>query len=159
MDRTAILEKIQNMLALQQSTNHEGEYEAAANLIEKLCAKYGVSVEDAGKPIAKDEQFGDEFQRINKAHALIINAVGKFYGAKPYVKTDQQGVKSFKLIGTERQQLETQLYFDFIVEVMEKEAAKAYAAEKVIAELTGGNVTRSFLNNFRTAHKGVPKGL
>lgn len=150
MDRKAVLEKIQAMLALQSSTTHDGEYEAAANLIEKLCAKYGVSVEDAGKPIASDEQFGDSFSRINKAHAIILNAVASYYGAKAYHKQGDTS-RSFQLIGTERQQLETQLYFDYVIEVMEKEATKAYAAEKVIAELTGGTVTRSFLNNFRTA--------
>lgn len=150
MDRTAILEKIQAMVALQASTTHEGEYEAAANLIEKLCKKYGVTVEEAGKPIANDEQFGDTFQRINKAHAIIVNAVAKFYGAKAYHKQDDSG-RSFQLIGTERQQLETRLYFDYIIEVMEKEANKAYKAEQILSELTGSTVTRSFLNNFRTA--------
>ena len=151
MDRTAALEKIKNMLALQASTNHEGEYAAAAHLIERLCEKYGVTINEAGKPIAKDEQFGDEFKRLNKANALIINAVGKYYGAQPYLKTDTNSIKTFNLIGTEKQQIETQLYYDFIVDVMEKEAAKAYQAEKIIAEITGSTVNRSFLNNFRAA--------
>jgi hypothetical protein len=81
--------------------------------------------------------------------ALILNAVAIFYDAKAYVKTSDG--KSLQIIGTEAQQIQTKLYYEYLLEVMEKECDKAHQAEKVLVELTGGTVSRSFKINFRKA--------
>jgi hydrogenase maturation factor HypF (carbamoyltransferase family) len=44
MDRQAILDKIAAMLKLQESSDFEGEANAAAAMIDKLCKKYGVTI-------------------------------------------------------------------------------------------------------------------
>ena len=150
MDRTAILEKIQQMLALQASTSFDGEAEAAAKMIEKLCKKHGISIDEAKGPIIKDEQFGESFKRMDQAKAMIYNAVAAYYGAKLYI--DRSNASSeFKIIGSEAQSIQTELYSQYILQVMEKELETAYRAEKVIAHLQDKTVDRSFRSNFRKA--------
>ena len=41
--------------------------------------------------------------------------------------------------------------FDYLNQVMEKEAEVAHQAEKILSNLTGGSVSRSFKLNFRKA--------
>ena len=154
MDRQAILDKIAAMLALQESSTFEGEAAAAAELIDKLCKKYNVSVEEATIPAVLNEiKFSQK--RMREADFVLFCAVARFYDARGYVNYDRsQGrkVTHFKVIGTEAQQIQTQLYYEFIHECMEKECEKAYEAEKIIAELTGQEFTRAgFKINFNKA--------
>ncbi len=149
MDRQAIIAKIQNMMKLQESTDFEGEAAAAAQMIKKLCKQHGISVEEANNPVALDETF-ESFKKMNSAYALLLNAVAKYYDAMLYVKRD--GINNYQIIGTEAQQIETKLYFEYLNDVMEREADKAYKAEKVIAFLHDKKVDRSFKTNFKKAY-------
>ncbi len=149
MDRQAIITKIQNMMKLQESTDFEGEAAAAAQMIKKLCKQHGISVEEANNPVALDETF-ESFKKMNSAYALLLNAVAKYYDAMLYVKRD--GINNYQIIGTEAQQIETKLYFEYLNDVMEREADKAYKAEKVIAFLHDKKVDRSFKTNFKKAY-------
>jgi len=148
LDRSQVIAKIQSMLKLQEGTTFEGEASAAAKLIDKLCKQYGVTITEATETQVADEQFV-AFKRINQAHAILLNAVASFYDAKAYVKNGD--VKSLQVIGSEGQQIQVRLYFDYLLEVMEKEATVAHNAEKVLAELQGTKVSRSFKLNFRKA--------
>lgn len=148
MDRAQVITKIQSMLRLQESTSFDGEAAAAAKLIEKLCNQYGISLEEASNPVAVDETFS-EFKRMNSAYATLLNAVAKFYDAFVYINHNDG--HSFKVIGTERQQIETKVYFEYLWEVLEKEAETAYKAEKVIAFLQDKKVDRSYKANFKKA--------
>lgn len=151
MDRQAILDKIAAMLALQESSTFEGEASAAAEMIDKLCKKYGVSVEEATIPQVLDEQKFTQ-KRMSEADFVLFCAVARFYDAKGYVHYDRsygRKVTHFKCIGTEAQQIQTQLYYEFIHGCMEQECEKAYQAEKIIAELTNVPFTRAgFKVNF-----------
>ena len=149
MDRNQVIAKIQSMLKLQEDTNFDGEASAAARLIDKLCAKYGVSLQEATEVQILDETFLT-YKRINNANAMLLNAVANFYDAKLYIHNGVS-VKSLQLIGSEAQQIQTRLYYDYLLQVMEKECDVAYQAEKIIAELSGASVSRSFKNNFRKA--------
>lgn len=148
MDRQQVIAKIQSILKLQNGTDFDGEASAAANIIDKLCKQYGLSVEEATIAQVLDESF-EKFKRINSAKALILNAVALFYDAKAYVKTTD--CKSLQIIGTEAQQIQTKLYYEYLLESMEKECDKAHKAEKILVEITGGTVSRSFKINFRKA--------
>lgn len=151
MNREQIISKIQSMLKLQERTDFEGEANAAAKMIDKLCKQYGISVQEATAPFAKDEEFGT-FKRMDNAYAILLNSVAKFYDAKLYFKTDyNRGVKTYNIIGTEAQQIQTRLYFEFLYEQMERECELAYKAEKVIADLQGKKMQRSFRTNFKKA--------
>jgi hypothetical protein len=148
MNREQVIAKIQAILKLQNGTDFEGEASAAANLIDKLCNQYNVSLDEATKKQVLDESL-EKFKRINSARAMILNAVATFYDAKAYVKNGDE--KSLQILGTEAQQIQTKLYYEYLLEVMERECDKAHKAEKVIAELSGKTVSRSFKINFRKA--------
>lgn len=148
MDRQQVIAKIQSMLKLQEDTDFDGEAAAAATLIDKLCAKYGITLNEAVEVQILDETFLT-YKRINNANAMLLNSVASFYDAKLYV---YNGVtKSLQIIGSEAQQIQVRLYYDYLYQVMERECNVAYEAEKVLSQLTGSTVSRSFKNNFRKA--------
>lgn len=154
MDRQAILDKIAAMLRLQESSDFDGESAAAAAMIDRLCKKYGVTVDDAITPKVLTEDFHST-GRMNEAEFILFCAVAKFYDAKGYVQYDNKTgrrVSTFKCIGTEAQQLQTKLYYDFLLETMKKECEKALKGELILSELTGGNFNKSgFRSNFYKA--------
>lgn len=154
MDRQAILDKIAAMLALQESSTFEGEAAAAAEMIDKLCKKYGVTIDEATTPQVLTEEFMAQ-KRMNEADFILFCAVARFYDAKGYVKYDYsegRKVSRFTCIGTEAQQIQTKLYYEFLKDNMEKECEKAYQGEKILAELLGNTFTRAgFKVNFTKA--------
>ena len=148
MDRTQVIAKIQSILKLQENTTFDGEASAAAAMIDKLCKQYGITINEATEIQVMDEEFLS-FKRVNAALSLLLNAVANFYDAKAYLKNGD--TKSIQVIGSEAQQIQVRLYYDYLVQVMEKEAEVAHKAEKVISSLTGATVSRSFKLNFRKA--------
>lgn len=150
MNRDQVIAKIKSMLKLQESTDFDGEASAAAAMIDKLCAKHGITLQEATEVIAVDEAFAS-FKKLDASFGMIVNSVASFYDAKAYIKTDLNGAKTIQVIGSEAQQIQVNLYSEFLVDVMNREADKAYSAEKIIAELTGANLSRSFKINFKKA--------
>ena len=148
-DRKQVIAKIQAMLRLQQETSFEGEAAAASKLIDKLCKEYGVSIEQATETIVEDEVL-KQFKRADHAYNQIVNAVANYYDAKAYLHHTLEG-RSVSIIGSQAQQIQVQLYSEYLLEVMEREAEVAYHAEKVIADLHDRKVDRSFKINFRKA--------
>lgn len=152
MDRKAIIAKIQAMLKLQEQTSFEGEASAAAALIDKLCKQNGITLEEATATQIFDESIKD-FKRVDQSYALIVGAVAEFYDAKAYLHHSANG-KSLKVIGSEAQQIQVQLYSEFLMEVMDRECKLAYEAEKLLAELTDKTINKSFIFNFKKAFAG-----
>lgn len=148
MDRQQVIAKIQSILKLQNGTDFAGEASAAANLIDKLCKQYGITLTEATEVQVLDETF-KEYKKIDTSYATLLNAVASFYDAKAYIKTTD--IKSLQIIGSEAQQIQTRLYFEYLQSVMEKEADMAYNAEKILAELTGKSISRSFKFQFKKA--------
>jgi hypothetical protein len=154
MDRQAVLAKIAAMLKLQEASNFEGESAAAAAMIDKLCAKYGVTVDEATTPQVLTEDFY-KTKRMNNADFYLFCGVARFYDAKGIVHYDRSNgrvVNTFRCIGTEAQQIQVKLYYEFLKSVMDRECEKAYQGEKILAELLGNNFTRAgFKTNFNKA--------
>lgn len=148
LDRSQVIAKIQSILKLQNGTSFEGEADAAAKMIDKLCKQYGVTISEATETQVLDESFVS-FKRVNQAYATLINAIANFYDAKAYLKNGD--MKSLQIIGSEAQQIQVRLYFDYLVQVMERECDLAHSAEKVLANVNGTTVSRSFKLNFRKA--------
>lgn len=148
MDRSQVIAKIQSILKLQNGTDFEGEANAAAKMIDKLCKQYGVTITEATETQVLDESFLT-FKRTNAALTILLNAIANFYDAKAYMKNGD--TKSLQIIGSEAQQIQVRLYYDYLLQVMEKEANVAYEAEKVMSAITGNSVSRSFKLNFRKA--------
>ena len=148
MDRQQVIAKIQSILKLQNGTDFEGEASAAARMIDKLCKQYGVTITEATETQVLDEEFVS-FKRINVALSTLANAIATFYDAKAYLKNGD--TKSLQIIGSEAQQIQVRLYYDYLVQVMEKEAEVAHKAEKILCSLRDDSVSRSFKLNFRKA--------
>lgn len=148
MDRKQVIEKIQAILKLQEGTTFDGEADNAAKMIDMLCKKYGVTIDEATEVQVEDEIFM-KFKKINVAYATLLNAIAYFYDAKAYLKTDANGNKTIQVIGSEAQQIQVRIYFDYLVDCMEKETETAHKAEKIIAQLQGNTLSRSFKTNFR----------
>lgn len=152
-DRQSIIAKIQAMLALQESTDFEGEAQAAAKLIDKLYKQYGLTESDVKDPVAQDEVF-QEYTRRDNSYMILLNAVATYYGAKLYLQTSYstgRKVNSYRIIGTEGQQIQTKLYFEFLYNAMIEECELAYNAEKVLCQLNGKKMDRAFRINFKKA--------
>jgi hypothetical protein len=146
MDRNQVIAKIQAMMALRDGSTFDGEAANASAMIDRLCAKYGVNIDEDLQPEVLDELFSQG--RHRDYIKWILNAVAAYYDAKLYIsnKTD------LKVIGTEAQQIVVKIYNDFIVDCMEKEAKKAYQGEQVLAELMGKPAPdRRFLHAFKQA--------
>ena len=148
MDRKQVIEKIQAILKLQEGTTFDGEADNAAKMIDMLCKKYGVTIDEATEVQVEDEIFM-KFKKINVAYATLLNAIAYFYDAKAYLKTDANGNKTIQVIGSEAQQIQVRIYFDYLVDCMEKETETAHKAEKIIAQLQGNTLSRRFKTNFR----------
>ena len=147
MDRNQVIAKIQSILKLQENTTFDGEASAAA-MIDKLCKQYGVTITEATETQVLDESF-ETFKRANYALMTLLNAIATFYDAKAYMKNGD--TKSLQVIGSEAQQIQVRLYYDYLVQVMEKEAEVAHQAEKIMSALQGKAMSRSFKLNFRKA--------
>jgi len=153
MNRQQVIAKIQSMLKLQENTTFDGEASAAAHLIDKLCKQHGITISEATETQVSDEEFFT-FKRANYALTTLLNAIATFYDAKAYIKSaylKSGDTKSLQIIGSEAQQIQVRLYYDYLVQVMEREAEIANSAEKVMADITGKTVSRSFKLNFRKA--------
>jgi len=148
LDRTQVIAKIQSILKLQENTTFDGEASAAAAMIDKLCKQYGITINEATETQVSDEEFLS-FKRVNVALTTLLNAIASFYDAKAYMKNGD--TKSLQIIGSEAQQIQVRLYYDYLVQVMEKEAEVAHKAEKILSSLRGDSVSRSFKLNFRKA--------
>lgn len=123
-------------------------------MIDKLCKQYGVTVNDATTPQVLEEDYLTT-GRMNDAEFMLFCAVARFYDAKGYVYTSRstgRKLSTFKCIGTEAQQIQTKLYYEFLLETMQKECKTALQGEKLMAELQGYEFnTAGFKPNFNKA--------
>ena len=138
-------------------SDFESEQQIFAQKVRELMEKYEISSTDLETPVADDSAFGDTFKRLDSAYMSLLNGVAKYYGAELYwgsvfePKT-REWVQQFKLIGTEGQRIETELYFEFLLNHMNSEAEKAYKEEKKNAKLTNSNKKfHGWKQNFRKA--------
>jgi hypothetical protein len=137
MDRQAILKKISAMLRLQESTGFDGEANAAASLIDKLCKQYGVTIDDFNTPQVLTEEF-EVYKKLDESHFILFGAIARFYDALGMSHSNYQTgrkVTTLKCIGTEAQQIQVRLYYDFLKNCMIRECEIAMAGEKILAEL------------------------
>jgi hypothetical protein len=73
-------------------------------------------------------KFFQEFKKMNSANATLLNSVATYYDAVAYIS--RKDGKSLNIMGSESQIIQTRLYFDFLYEVMEKEAEKGIYGRK-----------------------------
>ena len=76
MDRSQVIAKIQSILKLQNGTTFDGEADAAAKMIDKLCKQYGVTVNEATEVQVSDEEFSS--QKIIFFKLMLMKSHMKF---------------------------------------------------------------------------------
>lgn len=139
MDRQAILRKIAAMLQVQSSSNFDGETIAAAGLIDKLCQQYGVSIQEATEPQVLTEEF-EHYKKLDESRLILFSAVARFYDALGISHSSYANGRketTLKCIGTEAQQIQTRLYYDFLKECMLRDCKVAMEGERVLALIQG----------------------
>lgn len=147
MTDNALRAKLAKLLRLQQSSNaHEAAN--AASLLERLCRQHGVSPEDVStdhdpeRDAALYFQVGPTFTRVDYADALLLNAVAAHFNGEAVI-TRGRDASYFKVFATAGNQLQIELYYDYLREAADRLATTAKRA--------GGPDTRSrsFRLNFR----------
>lgn len=146
-NKVALINKIQAMLALKENTTFEGEAMAAAALIEKMCKEHNIDLNALSTPQVIEEAVLS-FKRRKEEFITLLAGVARYYGAEVFSRKKIDGETDILVVGTEGQQIQTKLYFDYICQVMEQECNLAHNAEKVLAQLTGGKMDRAFRKNF-----------
>ena len=147
--------QIIKLQAKADCSDFDAEQQIFAQKVRELMEKYEISSTDLETPVADDSDFGDTFKRLDYAYMKLLNGVAEYYGATLYWKNvwvDGKRAQQFKLIGTEGQRIETELYFDYLLGHVNREAEIAYEAEKTIANLTNTATNfRGWKQNFRKA--------
>lgn len=132
-------------MSLRDGTDFEGEAAAASALIDKLCTQYGIALSDLDKVDILSEVFTDG--RSRAYDKILLLGVASYYDSKVFTRGP-----SLHVMGSEAQLIQTRVYFDFLKEVMESEARKAYEAEKLLSSLTGQACPRrDFLHAYKTS--------
>ena len=155
----SIKAKISKLLRLQQSDNASEAANAAA-FVEKLCKEHGISPDecspdyDPERDVAIYWTSGKPFKRVDHASWSLLSAVAKHFNGTTIsrcIRKDEPGYVEFKyfrtieVLATKGNQIQIDLYFEYLSEVMEKLANKAKADH----EAAGFYGDRAFRGNFR----------
>ena len=136
MNLNEVRNKIAKLLRLQTS-NNAGEAANAAAFVEKLCVKYNVSSTDCeGYNPEKDEvvefQIGKAYRKANVPEQNLIHGVTKYFNGQTiitYVQSNSMYYEPPKrvmnVIASKGNKLQIELYFDYLVETMNKLADEA----------------------------------
>ena len=136
MNLNEVRNKIAKLLRLQTS-NNAGEAANAAAFVEKLCAKYNVSSTDCKDyDPEKDEvvefQIGKAYRKANVPEQNLIHGVTKYFNGQTiitYVQSNsiyyEPPKRVMNVIASKGNRLQIELYFDYLVETMNKLADEA----------------------------------
>tara|TARA_R100000734_G_C3312832_1_gene103980 strand:+ start:39 stop:815 length:777 start_codon:yes stop_codon:yes gene_type:complete len=155
----AIKAKISKLLRMQQSDNVSEAANAAA-FVEKLCKEHGISPEECSPDYDPDRDVavywtcGKPFKRVDHASwSLLSHVAGHFNGTtvSRCIRSNEPGYVEFKhyrtieVLATKGNQIQIDLYYEYLSEVMDKLADKAKADH----EAAGFHGDRAFKRNFR----------
>ncbi len=148
MSRSDLHAKLAKLLRMQSSCN-ANEAANASRLLNRLCAEAGLDPAD----ITGDEddtslqaiyyQYGNEFSRMDYASALLFNSVANYYNGDLVVTRCGHRKSYFKVFCTEGNKIRIEVYYEYLLEVMNKLADKA--------KKDNPWSQRSFRQNFRKA--------
>ena len=130
--------KLSKILALQQS-NNVNEAANAAALVEKICQEWDVSPSDVeGYDPEQDEAvifaYGRIFSKQDPALTILVNAVANYFNGKTIISytgnyrqnrgSNRSYRKQLKVVATAGNQLQIEIYTDYLLEIMEKLSVK-----------------------------------
>lgn len=160
--------KIAKLLRMQGSSN-VNEAANAAHLIQALCLKHGVTVQDCSPEFdpERDEAvfwtMGRVFKRVDPAFWSLLDHVATYFNGTTVntnatkhfdfnLETCNQTHRVIEVIATKGNKVQIELYFEYLCEVMEKMADEA----KIERLRNGYYGDRTFKANFR---KGFARAI
>jgi hypothetical protein len=133
MTRSDLHSKLAKLLRMQSSCN-ANEAANASRLLNRLCAEAGLDPanitgdEDDTSLQATYYQYGDTFARMDFASALLFNAVANYYNGDLVVTKCGTRKSYFKVFCTEGNKIRIEVYYEYLLEVMNNLADKAKKA-------------------------------
>ena len=144
MNINEVKSKIAKLLRLQTS-NNAGEAANAAAFVEKLCVKYNISSTDCKEyDPDKDEvvefKFGKSYQKANIPEQTLIHGVVKYFNGQTIITHANPddyycNKRIIKIIASKGNQIQIELYLEYLIETMNKLADEAKNLEVLVQEL------------------------
>jgi hypothetical protein len=132
MISSEIKAKIAKVMKMQESSN-ANEAANATEFLEKLCRQHGVTANDINAdydPERDDVAVVELFRgyRLDKAESWVLNSITKFFNGRLIQFGGRREGITLKIVASKGNQIQIELYFEYIMEVMTKLADNAKAA-------------------------------
>jgi hypothetical protein len=146
MNINEIKSKLAKLLRLSKSSN-ANEAAVAIQKFETLCVQHGVAKQDITADfdpeldVIIETSFGRTYKKRDIAIYRLIAAVAKYYNGVLMIDNDRLDGKQLKIIASKSNQIQIELYSDFLIDEMERLSKQAKKENK--------QTPRSFRANFR----------
>lgn len=146
MNINEIKSKLAKLLRLSKSSN-ANEAAVAIQKFETLCVQHGVAKQDITADfdpeldVIIETSFGKTYKKRDIAIYRLIAAVAKYYNGVLMIDHDRLDGKQLKIIASKSNQIQIELYSDFLIDEMERLSKQAKKENK--------QTPRSFRSNFR----------
>jgi hypothetical protein len=145
MISSEIKAKIAKVMRMQESSN-ANEAANATEFLERLCKQYGITANDINAdydPERDDVVVVELFRgyRLDKAESWVLNYITKFFNGRLIQFGGRREGITLKIVASKGNQIQIELYFDYIMEIMTKLADNAKDANP--------DSPRSFKADFR----------
>jgi len=146
MNINEIKSKLAKLLRLSKSSN-ANEAAVAVQKFETLCVQHGVAKQDITADfdpeldVIIETSFGRTYKKRDIAIYRLISAVAKYYNGVLMIDNDRLDGKQLKIIASKSNQIQIELYSDFLIDEMERLSKQAKKENK--------QTPRSFRANFR----------
>ena len=146
MNINEIKSKLAKLLRLSKSSN-ANEAAVAIQKFETLCVQHGVAKQDITADfdpeldVIIETSFGKTYKKRDIAIYRLIAAVAKYYNGVLMIDHDRLDGKQLKIIASKSNQIQIELYSDFLIDEMERLSKQAKKENK--------QTPRSFRANFR----------
>ncbi len=146
MNINEIKSKLAKLLRLSKSSN-ANEAAVAIQKFETLCVQHGVAKQDVTADfdpeldVIIETSFGKTYKKRDLAIYRLIAAVAKYYNGVLMIDNDRLDGKQLKIIASKSNQIQIELYSEYLIDEMERLSKQAKKENK--------HTPRSFRANFR----------
>ena len=146
MNINEIKSKLAKLLRLSKSSN-ANEAAVAIQKFETLCVQHGVAKQDITADfdpeldVIIETSFGRTYKKRDIAIYRLIAAVAKYYNGVLMIDNDRLDGKQLKIIASKSNQIQIELYSEYLIDEMERLSKQAKKENK--------HTPRSFRANFR----------
>ena len=146
MNINEIKSKLAKLLRLSKSSN-ANEAAVAIQKFETLCVQHGVAKQyvtadfDPELYVIIETSFGKTYKKRDIAIYRLIAAVAKYYNGVLMIDNDRLDGKQLKIIASKSNQIQIELYSEYLIDEMERLSKQAKKENK--------HTPRSFRANFR----------